>query len=102
MSIKVFERILDPNAVWIDPRSGRPSREYYQYLRAVDARVRALIDGAPSVAFADLTNGLRNGELAFVTDGLKAGESSGSGTGVLAYWDGSNWIAVDSGAAVAN
>jgi len=41
------------------------------------------------------------GAAAFATDGRKAGEGVGSGTGVLCFSDGTNWIAVDSGATVA-
>ena len=33
-------------------------------------------------------------------DGSVTGEGVGSGTGVLVFYDGSNWIAVDSGATV--
>lgn len=36
----------------------------------------------------------------FVTDGRKAGEGVGAGTGVLAFYDGTDWIAVDSGLTV--
>lgn len=40
-------------------------------------------------------------ELAFASDGLKAGEAPGTGSGVLVFYDGSNWIAVDTGLTVA-
>lgn len=41
------------------------------------------------------------GRIAFATNGRKAGEGPGSGTGVLVFCDGSAWIAVDTGTAVA-
>lgn len=40
------------------------------------------------------------GMLAFATNGRKNGEGAGNGTGVLVFFDGSNWIAVDTGATV--
>lgn len=40
-------------------------------------------------------------QLAFATNGRKAGEGPGVGSGVLVFYDGVNWIAVDTGTAVA-
>ena len=39
------------------------------------------------------------GDLAYATNGLKPGESSGAGTGVVVFYSHSNWISVCSGAA---
>lgn len=41
------------------------------------------------------------GRTAFASDGRKAAEGVGAGTGVLVFDDGSNWIAADTGATVA-
>ena len=41
------------------------------------------------------------GSAAYASDGRKAGEGVGAGTGVNVFYDGSNWIAVDTGATVA-
>ena len=41
------------------------------------------------------------GSQAYASDGRKAGEGAGLGTGVLTFFDGNNWIAVDSGGIVA-
>lgn len=41
------------------------------------------------------------GAMAYASNGRKAGEGVGVGTGVLVFRDGSNWIAVDTGATVA-
>lgn len=41
------------------------------------------------------------GDVAYATDGRKAGELASAGTGVLVFSDGTNWIAVDTGATVA-
>lgn len=41
------------------------------------------------------------GSQAFATDGRKNGEGAGSGTGVLCFYDGTNWKACDTGATVA-
>lgn len=37
------------------------------------------------------------GSMAYASDGRKNGETAGNGSGVATFWDGSNWIAVDSG-----
>jgi hypothetical protein len=39
--------------------------------------------------------------LAYATNGRKNGEGAGAGTGVLVFYDGTNWIAVDTGQTVA-
>lgn len=41
------------------------------------------------------------GDVAYVSDGRKAGETATNGTGVLVFHDGTNWIAVDTGATAA-
>lgn len=41
------------------------------------------------------------GDWAYATDGRKAGEGAGSGTGLPVWWDGTNWKAVDTGATAA-
>lgn len=41
---------------------------------------------------------LAAGTTAYATNGRKAGEGAGAGTGVLAFRDASNWIACDTGA----
>lgn len=41
------------------------------------------------------------GDWAYAVDGRKAGEGAGSGSGTPTYWDGTSWIAPDTGAAVA-
>lgn len=41
------------------------------------------------------------GRMAYASDGRKNGEGAGLGTGVQVFDDGSNWIAVDTGATVA-
>lgn len=34
--------LLDPNARWFDPTTGKPTREFYLYLKSIDTAVRAL------------------------------------------------------------
>ncbi len=48
-------------------------------------------------AVADLPPAGVAGRTAYATDGLKASETTGNGTGVLVFDDGSNWIRVDTG-----
>lgn len=43
---------------------------------------------------------IQAGSQVYVSDGRKAGEGAGAGTGVLVYYDGTNWIASDTGATV--
>jgi hypothetical protein len=52
------------------------------------------------VVVASLPTGAA-GSVAFASNGRKNGEGAGLGTGVLVFHDGSNWIAVDTGATVA-
>lgn len=44
---------------------------------------------------------LNTGGIAYATNGRKNGETATNGTGVLVFSDGSNWIAVDTGATAA-
>lgn len=102
--IKAPQRLPDPTAAWVDIKTGRPTREFYQYMREMDQALRGLLTTSNAmtepVAFADLPTG-EEGQVIYVSNGRKAGEGAGLGSGVLAFHDGSNWIAVDTGAAVA-
>ena len=44
---------------------------------------------------------IQAGSQAFASNGRKAGEGAGAGTGVLVFYDGNAWIACDTGVAVA-
>ena len=44
---------------------------------------------------------LRAGDMAYATNALKASETTGNGTGNLVFFDGTNWIRVDTGATAA-
>jgi hypothetical protein len=39
--VTVFRRLLDAVQSWFDP-TGRPSKEYFLYMRDLDAKVREL------------------------------------------------------------
>jgi hypothetical protein len=41
------------------------------------------------------------GDVAYASDARKAGETATNGTGCLVFYDGTNWIAVDTGATTA-
>lgn len=56
---------------------------------------------APSYAVDSLPAGSA-GQIAFAHDGRKSGESENEGTGVLVFFDGSDWKACDTGATVAD
>jgi len=101
MSIRVPQRLLDPQMVrWSEPTTGKPTTEFYTYMRELDTAVRRLLAITNPVTVANLPTG-SEGDIAFASNGRKAGEGGGAGTGVLVFHDGSNWIAVDTGATVA-
>ena len=54
----------------------------------------------PSYTVANLPAAGTSGRVAYASDGLKDGESSGNGTGVPVYDDGSNWISFDNSSVV--
>jgi len=41
--IKPPQRLPDPQTAWFDPKTGRPTTPFYQYLREVDDAMRKLI-----------------------------------------------------------
>jgi hypothetical protein len=53
------------------------------------------------VSVANLPARAIEGDLSYASDGRKNGQGPGAGTGVLVFFDGSNWIASDSGQTVA-
>ena len=50
---------------------------------------------------AGLPGAPATGDMALATDGRKTGEGGGAGTGVMVYYDGSDWVRVDDGTVVA-
>lgn len=41
--IKTLQRLPDPNTAWFDPKTGRPTITFYQYLRELDDVTRRLV-----------------------------------------------------------
>lgn len=80
--------------------NNRMTRDWYDYFREWDTAMRSVVAMTNPVAFANLPTGTE-GQIAYVSNGRKAGQGVGAGTGVLAFHDGSTWIAVDTGTAVA-
>ena len=68
-----------------------------------NVRFEVTEEGAKVTSFsvASLPAGADAGTINYATDGRKNGEGAAAGTGVLVFYDGSNWIAVDTGATVA-
>ena len=102
---------LDDTFAIVAAQTGKATREFARYWEAICAAIdaRLKVDGSSPMTgplvlaqyeFADLPT-VEEGALIYVTDGRKAGEGAGSGTGVMAFGDGTNWIACDTGAAVA-
>lgn len=56
--------------------------------------------GSFTVATLPTTN-VSAGDIAYATNGRKAGQTAGNGTGVLVFRDASAWLACDTGAAAA-
>lgn len=53
---------------------------------------------APNYSVASLpTAGRLEGNFVYATNGRKNGEGAAAGSGAMVFWDGSNWIAFDSG-----
>ena len=101
MTIRAPQRLLPPEIRWFEPASGRPTTEFYTYMREMDAALRKLLAVTSPVTVANLPTGATAGDLAFASNGRKNGEGGGSGTGVLVFYDGTAWRAVDTGATVA-
>lgn len=86
-------------------------QSYYGLELANTTKTVVTIDNNSLVTFSDeiqvasyLVANLPTGaaaQVAYASNGRKAGEGVGAGTGVLVFHDGTNWIAVDTGAAVA-
>ncbi len=49
---------------------------------------------------ATLPGAPATGDMAFTTDGRKTGEGAAAGTGVMVYYDGSDWVRTDDGTVV--
>jgi len=86
------------------------SQDHRQLVTVVNTSVRRLNRPVlPSYTVAELSalaaladaSQVQPGEQGFATNGRKAGEGAGSGTGVVVFYDGTNWIACDTGATVA-
>lgn len=75
----------------------------HQINRLRKISVRAEVAGAVKVlAVADLPTDVGAGSLSFASDGLKLGETTGNGTGVLVYFDGSAWYRASDDSVVSN
>lgn len=98
--INLPQRLPDPNIPWVDPKTGKPSKVFYLYMREADDVLRRIIAMSNPVTVANLPTGAA-GALAFASNGRKNGEGVGSGTGVLVFHDGTAWRACDTGATVA-
>jgi len=54
-----------------------------------------------SYTVANLPSEKAEGDIVYASNGRKAGQSAGNGTGVLVFYDGAQWIAADTGATAA-
>ena len=50
--------------------------------------------------YSNLPSAPKIGMIYLVTNGLKPGETTGSGTGILSVYDGTNWISTSSGTTI--
>ncbi len=80
----------------LDAKTGRWKPTWNSFLQALAAG-----PADASYTVAGLPANAAPGQRAFASDGRKPGEGPGFGTGMLCFFDGSNWISVSSGTAVA-
>lgn len=90
MSVNILRPLVDANSQWTVAPTGFPAKSFYDYLRDLDRVIRALIGQTQPVTVAGIATGTP-GQTAFVSNALKVGESTGHGTGTLAYFDGTAW-----------
>lgn len=38
--VKLLRKLPDPTVPWFDPKSGRPTQAFYDYMRELDLRTR--------------------------------------------------------------
>ena len=84
--------VLNPDAVAVG--SGASSNGAGTVTTENDIHAGAPIH-LPTYTVSSLPTAGTAGRQAYATDGLKDGESSGNGSGVQVYDDGSNWVSVD-------
>lgn len=101
--IKLPRPLPDIRVAWFVPETGQLTKAAYDYMTSMDAAVRRLIALGTPVTFANLpaASASNEGDIAFVSNGRKASESAGHGTGVEVYSDGTAWRAVDTSSTVA-
>lgn len=92
--------------IYKDFGSTVPSTNYLNGIKVdIEAKYTASTFSVDYIAVtfyhSNTTLAVQAGSVAFASDGRKNGEGAGSGTGVQVFHDGSDWIAVDSGAPVA-
>ena len=67
---------------------------------AISGTISPTIFKFPTSTFANLPASPTIGESFLVSNGLKPGETTGNGTGVLSIYDGTNWLSVSSGTTI--
>lgn len=85
----------DPTASQVIEASRQASMAITRRIRDIDTReVAEAARGHPSALFVDLPVAAQAnmGWVIFVTNGRKAGEGVGAGTGVMAYSDSNDWF----------
>jgi hypothetical protein len=87
-----------PQFTWIE--GGKPTTALYPWFQGADTLLREFAATITPVTVAGLPADAQPGQVRFAADGRKNGEGAGAGTGVQVYFDGTNWIASDSGAPV--
>jgi len=91
-----------PNFGSDDPALNRIAGLIEKTFRALISRGSAELTtiNLQALTVATLPTRAREGDVSYASDGRKNGEGAGDGTGVLVFFDGSNWIACDSGQTV--
>lgn len=88
-----------PNAAGMINMLARAVEQTFTQIASV-GRIRVTVANYNPYLVANLPPRSVPGDVAYASDGRKNGEGAGAGTGVLAFFDGTNWIACDSGQTV--
>ena len=99
MSIKSPIPLPPIEEPYIDIKTGRLAKRWFDYERSVDEALRKMVAMTQPVTVAKLPATATPGDFAFASNGRKTGEGAGAGTGVFVFFDGTAWRVASAGAA---
>ena len=90
-----------PDAAGMINALARAVEQTFRQLASV-GRIKVTVSNYHNYTVDTLPSRPIEGDTAYASNGRKNGEGAGAGTGVLVFFDGSNWIACDSGQPVSD